>query len=143
ARVANQTCAAADDGDRTVSGALHVRKRENDEQRSDVQAGRAGIEPDVAGDLSLSQRVAHAFGRVVHQSAPRQLAEQVHRSLLYSRRLCSSLDAPRSRAWRRLRSARSPAPWPTAWATSGIASRSRRRCFMSQVCHTVSEDDTL
>jgi hypothetical protein len=45
--VADQPGAAADNGNGAVSGALHMREGEHDEQRSDMQARSRGIEPDI------------------------------------------------------------------------------------------------
>ncbi len=82
AGIADEPGAAADEGDRRVAVALHVRERHHDEQRPDVQARRRGIEPDVAGDPLARQDVANTFGGVVDKAAPLQLAIQVHQSLL-------------------------------------------------------------
>ena len=82
ARIADEPRAAPDEGDRRVTAALHVRKRSHDEQVSHMKARRGRIKADVAGDLPLRERLAHAVGRVVHESAPRQLAMEVHQPLL-------------------------------------------------------------
>src|SRR6478752_1307285 len=70
-----------------MTGALQMRQRHHHEQIADMETGRGGIEPDVSGDRSCGQRVADSFGCVVHQSAPRQLAIDVHQPLLYNPRM--------------------------------------------------------
>src|SRR5690348_14725232 len=59
-------------------------ERRHHEQVADVKTRRSGVEPDIARDLSSIERVAHAFGFVVHQPTPRKLAMQVHQPLLYN-----------------------------------------------------------
>src|SRR5204863_1623260 len=61
-RIADHAGSTADDGDRAMSAALHVREREDDQQVSYVKTLRGRIEPDVTGDLFLRERLSNAFG---------------------------------------------------------------------------------
>jgi hypothetical protein len=68
--IADKTGAATDKRDRRVPLPLHVRKRHHDEQRSDVQARRGGIETDIAHDPFAREHLADAFGGVIDEAAP-------------------------------------------------------------------------
>jgi hypothetical protein len=58
--------------------AVQPRLRHDRQQRSDVQARRRWIEPDVGRHVALRQRLARALGGVIQHAAPLELFKQIH-----------------------------------------------------------------
>ena len=97
-RIANKTGSTAHNCDCGMTEPLQAGQREDRKQVTGVKAWRGRVKPAVAGDRAACKRLADAFGRIVYEAAPRQLAIQVHQPLLYNPAPCCSAAALQSRA---------------------------------------------
>src|SRR6185369_9616788 len=70
--------AVAGERDRRMAEALQPGEPHDGHQRTDVQAGRGGIEPDVRRHLLLGQQVAHSLRPVIDEATPLEFVEYIH-----------------------------------------------------------------
>src|SRR5579884_1477394 len=78
AGVANHAGSTANKGNGGMAIALQSHQSHNRQQRAYMQAGGSGIEADIGGHLSRSQRLLKALGRLVEHTSPLKFIICIH-----------------------------------------------------------------
>src|SRR5262249_25798778 len=73
--VANHARSAADEHNGPVASSLQMSQTHDGNQIADAEASCRGVEPAVGDDRPCGEHLAHAFGVLKEQPAPRELIE--------------------------------------------------------------------